>query len=37
MNTEYEAPDFEVLEIDNEDIMSSGEHDNGYGDFGDFL
>ena len=36
MKIEYKQPIIEVLVISDEKIMLSGEHDNSYGDFGDW-
>ena len=36
MKLEYEEPIFEVLVISDEKIMSSEDHDNAFGDFGDW-
>ena len=36
MKMEYEQPIIEVLIISDEKIMTSGEHDNSFGDFEDW-
>ena len=36
MKLEYEEPIVEVIVIDDTAIMKSDEHDNSYGDFGDW-